>query len=201
VVGLLLPLALAGVLSVVAVKAAGREPLPVPPAPALPRPAGGLDLPRRRLGGVAIAIAVVVGLAALLGQGEPHAGGDPGGRILADLRAAAAASIPAGAHVLSRQDREPVWASCDGGPSGWSEVGLTVRFADPLPGGELIDGMGRRLAGRGWRLEQSSDTAATWSKPPATGHGALLVLTADGAGTWLARLSAAAEGQVSAEGC
>lgn len=80
-------------------------------------------------------------------------------------------------------------------------MGLTVHFAVPLAGSQLIEGMGARLVRRGWRLDQASGTAATWSKPLATGRDALLVLTRDGDGTWWARLSAASEGAGFAEDC
>ena len=170
----LLPLVLAGVLSVVAVAAAG------------PRPAW---LPGRRAAGVGVVAAVVVGLAALGGQGAPHPGGDPGGRILAALRPAAAA-VPAGALVLSRQEREPGWTACGGGRSGWSQVGVDVQFSVPLAGDRVAGVVAGELAELGWRASGSG-----WTRPVPGGAVALAALSqGDRADVWWLRVSAPPEG-------
>jgi hypothetical protein len=177
VVGLLLPLALAAVLSVVAIAAAG------------PRPA---RLPGGRVAGGAITAAVVVGLLALGGQGAPHAGGDPGGRVLAAL-APAAAAIPAGALVLSRRESEPSWVTCGAGRSGWSDVGVSVQFSVALPAGQLASSVGDRLAAGGWQ----SGGGAAWTRALPGGGVARAALdpAADQAGVWWLRATAPPEGE------
>lgn len=176
-VGALLPLVLAAVLSVVAVAAAG------------PRPER-IRVPGPRLAGGAIAGAVVVGLVALGGQGAPHPGGDPGGRILAALRPAATA-VPPGALVLSRDDREPSWTTCGAGRSGWSDVAVDEEFSVPLPGDELIARMDGQLAGQGWR----PGVRGSWTKPVPGGARALAALAAtDQAGVWRLDVTAPPEG-------
>lgn len=174
-VGVLLPLVLAAALSVAAVVAAG------------PRPSW---VPDRRLAGAGVVAAAVIGLAALAGQGTPHQGGDPGGRILLALRPAAAA-VPPGALVLSRQEREPSWIACGGGASGWSDVGVDVQFSVPPPSGELAGRVDRHLAELGWR----PSGGARWTKPVPGGARASAALVAgDRADVWWLRLSAPPEG-------
>jgi hypothetical protein len=175
VIGVLLPLILAAALSVVAVVAAG------------PRPA---RLPGRRVAGGGIAVAVVAGLLALAGQGAPHAGGDPGGRILAAL-ASAAAAVPAGAPVLSRQDSEPSWVTCGAGRSGWTDAGVSVQFAVQLPAAELDDRVGARLAASGW---QPAGGAAWTRALPGGAVARASVDPADRSGVWWLRAAAPAEG-------
>jgi hypothetical protein len=205
VTGLLVPLVLAAVLSVVAVKAARRGPVLIASPAAVatpPRPSAGVRLSGRRLAGAGIVAAVVVGLLALAGQGGPHSGGDPGGRILAELKPAAAA-VPAGAQVLSHEDSEPSWAACDGAPgSGWTEASVTVQFSVSLSSSQLVDRADRQLVGRGWRLVQASGTGATWTKAVAGGVQAAAVLSpADRSGVWWLRASAPAQGAQFAGNC
>jgi hypothetical protein len=205
VTGLLVPLVLAAVLSVVAVKAARRGPMLVasPGAiPAPPRPAVGLLLSRRRLAGAGIAAAAVVGLLALAGQGGPHSGGDPGGRTLAALRPATAA-VPAGAQILARQESEPSWMICAGAPvSGWTQVAASVQFSVSLSPSRLIEGVDRQLADRGWRLVNASGAGAAWTKAlPGGGQAQAALVPTGRTGVWQLRLSAPAQGAQLSESC
>jgi hypothetical protein len=210
VTGLLVPLVLAAVLSVVAVKAARRGPVLIssPAAVATPqRPSTGVRLSGRRLAGAGIVAAAVVGLVALAGQGERHSGGDPGGRILEGLTSATAA-VPAGARVLSRKDSEPAWATCDAAPgSGWTDVGASVQFSASLSRTELTDRVDRQLAGRGWRLDGPTGKGpggpgTVWTRTLAGGIQATAVLEpTDRSGVWWLRASAPPQGARFSENC
>lgn len=202
--GLLLPLVLAAALSVVAVAAARSRRVPVS-SPAAhvappPRQIAGVRISGRRLAGAGIVAAAVVGLVALAGQGPPHPGGDPGGRILADLRPAAGA-VPAGSEVLSRQESEPSWVTCDGAAgSGWTEVRVDVQFSAPLSYDQIVAGMNRRLADRGW--QQTSAAGGTWTRAVAGGGQAVAALGAGGqAGAWWLYVTAPAQGAQFSENC
>jgi hypothetical protein len=203
VTALLMPLVLAAVLSVVSVRAARSGPVLVAspsviasPPPSRARPSG------RQLAGAGIVAAVVVGLVALAGQGERHSGGDPGGRILADLKTATVA-VPTDAQVLSHEEVEPSWVACDrAGGSGWTEARASVQFSTRRAQSQLIDGVDRQLAGRGWRTADASGAGAAWTKALAgDGQAQAALVPAERSGVWWLRLSAPAQGARFAGDC
>jgi len=211
VVGLLAPLVLAAILSVVAVAAAraGRaSSVPGPPGPVevIPR---GLRVTGRWPVGLAIAAATVVGLLAAVSQGERHPGGDPGGRILGDLELAGAA-IPPDAVVISRDERDAKWVSCEGAPgSGWTDIGVSIRFSTSRSRNQLGDRISGQLSDRGWQLDTPvADAAggpqARWSRPLAGAAGGrewAQLASTDRAGVWRLDTGAPPEGDQFPDNC
>lgn len=113
-----------------------------------------------------VGLFVVVGVVAVVRhETSQHAGGDPGGRIMAVLREAKAA-VPEGAHVLLLQDDGPHWDSCDGrdGTFGWDDVTYYVRFTSDMPAPEVFRAADAALLVEGWtRTGGDGNAFGSWS--------------------------------------
>ena len=91
---------------------------------------------------------------AVLAVATPN--GDPGGRILGELRPASAA-IPAAAAIGYRQEVEPRWDSCDGRPGtfGWDDVAVIVHFTTTLSAEAVRAHADSALRALGWKVDSS----------------------------------------------
>jgi hypothetical protein len=104
---------------------------------------------------------------------EVHTGGDPQGQMLAELKPVATA-LPPDAQVLKREEREPVWTTCDGQPrsGGWTWVDVSVNFETSLPPDAVMNAVNRQLSQAGWKGPEPRGTAAagaSWGKRLAGG--------------------------------
>jgi len=125
-----------------------------------------------------------------------HIAGDPGGRILAELRDVAGA-VPTTARVSWRHLDEPVRDSCDGEAGTWGYDPVTVEFEFTVAwsGGVVLGSVRRVLEGDGWKWTEptpvsfpgqdygSYDAAGTWARTLAGGRPATAALT-HGASGW-----------------
>lgn len=113
----------------------------------------------------AVAVAVVLGLLIW----RPWGGtGDPGGRILAQLKPVAYA-LPPGSHVNYRHLVEPHQDSCDGNPAtrGWSQVVAQTNFDWSGSPQQLVDIIKSRMQALGWSFSPATDNglpAGQWTK-------------------------------------
>ncbi len=111
--------------------------------------------------------------------------GDPGGRILNELRPVAAA-LPDGAKIAYRQDIEPRWDSCDGRPGtfGWDDAVVIVHFTTTLSPGAVGAHADAALRPLGWTANatryQESVFAYTWAKTLRDGTTARAQISNDG---------------------
>ena len=87
--------------------------------------------------------------------------GDPGGRILAQLRPLRSI-VPPGAKVEYAQFLEPRADSCDGNPStvGWDPATVNMAFSDPSS--SPLPHVAARLQQLGWQV--SEPTVSSWTK-------------------------------------
>ena len=128
--------------------------------------------------------------------------GDPGGRIIAQLRPAVAA-LPPDARVLYRNDVEPRWDSCDGRPStyGWDDVVVQVHFASATGPDAILADADAVLTSQRWSsipLARMPDVVQQmWSKVITNGTTAKISLAEDQYGTneWSLFASAPPQGQ------
>jgi hypothetical protein len=108
-------------------------------------------------------------------------GGDPGGRLLAELTATVAAALPPGADASSVIRREPYKDSCDGRAEarGWQAATVATRLATDLSPNELAAGVDSRIGGLGWRRTRSESAPGgayfRWEKPLSTGTATLFL--------------------------
>ena len=113
------------------------------------------------------------------------ASGDPGGMLLAQLRAAMTAALPPGADTSGVIEREPYRDSCDGraGTAGWTPATVATRFATGLTEADLAASIDQRLASLGWHRARTQVTAEgsylRWEKPLATGTALFVVNSAE----------------------
>ena len=118
-----------------------------------------------------------------------QSGGDPGGRILSELRTISKA-VPPDATVAYEHYDEPMWDSCDGraGRGGWDNVVAQINFAWSGSPTGLIGEVGTVLEQSGWGnyrpLVDDGIPGAEWSKNLRTGTGASVQLTAEPDGSW-----------------
>jgi len=140
---------------------------------------------------VLVAVVATVAAAALVlaSQEPPHEGGDPGGRMFAQLVPVSHA-VPAAVHVISRNYRDASWEECVGAPgSGWVPTMVSVHFSTSMPPEQVVNRVGQELARGAWQLDHvdtlaapagrggpSTYTEAIWRKRLADGTSATAVL-------------------------
>lgn len=139
----------------------------------------------------------MLGIAALLLLGgvvtwlawPRHPGGDPGGRILSQLKSVSAA-VPANSFVQYAHYDEPRWDSCDGmtGTFGWDDPSVQINFTWSGSPTALISGVKRVLAESGWGafMPQVNNgvPGAAWKKTLDNGTIAQAQLAAESYGGW-----------------
>jgi hypothetical protein len=133
---------------------------------------------------------------------EHHAGGDPGGRIMAVLTNAEVA-IPPGAEIAYRHDEGPHWDSCDGrdGTYGWDDVVFQVHFSSTLSASEIVAGADGALLAKGWSRSGLADGPTQWIwGTQQRSVGAQAQLTRDPDGKWTLYATAPPVGR-RASGC
>ena len=118
--------------------------------------------------------------------------GDPGGRILSELRPVGYA-IPRDAQILYRNDVEPHWDSCDARPGtfGWDPVVVQIHFRSGLSPDDVESNADAQLRKLGWSSAyQYSAPAIAWGWTKqlrnVTEAKAQLEVEADGAWTLIA---------------
>jgi hypothetical protein len=132
---------------------------------------------KRRLGVLVLALIPI-------GCSGANRTGDPGGRLVAELRSAAAAAIPPGADTSAVLAGEPRRDSCDGRPEtrGWDPATVSFRFATALSPSDLAAHVDATLMSLGWRRTTSESTPGgayfRWEKAVPTGT-ATFVLNSD----------------------
>ena len=102
--------------------------------------------------GVVLVSVLVLGVMLVnIARSQIHSGGDPQGRMLAELQPVATA-IPPDAQVLQREARESAWTACGGKPQsgGWTWVDVSVNFETSLPPAAVTDAVDRQLTRTGW---------------------------------------------------
>ena len=130
-------------------------------------------------------VVVVAGGALIMHLTLRHAGGDPGGRIMAVL-AQTDVAIPPDAAIEYRNDHGPLWGSCDGreGTEGWDDVVFQVHFSSSQPSSEILARADDALTAKGWsrtRLLEGSEAAWTARLSSST---ARATLRRDSDGKW-----------------
>jgi hypothetical protein len=112
---------------------------------------------------VLVAAVATVAVVVLTSRAPTHEGGDPGGRMLAEL-ALVANAVPADVRVISREYRDGSWAECDRAPgSGWTPPIVSVHFSTPLPPDQLVSRVGQQLTRAAWQLDHAGTSA--WRPP------------------------------------
>jgi len=105
--------------------------------------------------------------------------GDPGGRLLAEVRLAVTTAVPPGADTSPLVTREPYIDSCDGRAAtrGWQPATVAIRLATVLPAADLAAQVDGRIGPLGWHRTTSEKGVAgeyfRWEKQVATGTAAL----------------------------
>jgi hypothetical protein len=96
--------------------------------------------------------------------------GDPGGRILGQLKPAAQA-LPGDAHVIYRYDIEPKWDSCDGRPEtyGWGDVIVQIHFESRTPATSIVQHANEDLSRLGWSSDYNNGGQVGWIKKLTNG--------------------------------
>ena len=124
---------------------------------------------RRRLLLLGCLVAVVVAAGTWLWFAVQPTG-DPGGRVLGQLRPATAA-LPADARIDYRNDVEPRWDSCDGRPGteGWDDVDVQVHFTTATAETEVLTHADAALRQLGWLPDTSQPAGSSWTKALANG--------------------------------
>jgi hypothetical protein len=126
-------------------------------------------------------------------------GGDPGGRILGELKPAALA-VPDDAKIRYRHDVEPKWDSCDGrqGTFGWDDVVLQIHFSSASASEAVSKHVDVTLRGLGWVANYNNGMQLGWTKVLANKTTAHAQLSGDqpiDPGTWTLFVSAPPVGQ------
>lgn len=116
-------------------------------------------------------------------QSGHHSGGDPGGRILNQLRTVLLA-LPPNVTVELHDDSEPSWLNCTGQPGqieGWSDPTAYVAFTWGGSSSSLIAHVNDQLTEAGWGSFTQSAAghiiAADWSKRLKNGTTARAILS------------------------
>jgi hypothetical protein len=143
-------------------------------------------------GVVGLIIAALVGLVLSLALGARHPGGDPGGVIAAEARAAVSEAVPAGSQIVGREVAESQFGACGytSAGSGWSTVTWRVSFKTSLGDAQVISAVGSRLGSDGWTKTARTSSSATWAKTLGSGSAAKLrlikgYLISDGWTAWI----------------
>lgn len=102
--------------------------------------------------------------------GDGHvSSGDPGGKILAELKPVGQA-LPRDANVLYRYEIEPQWDSCDGRPEtyGWGDVYVQIHFTSKSSARTIVDQARAEMSKLGWQLSHQQDDISgidvVWTK-------------------------------------
>ena len=96
--------------------------------------------------------------------------GDPGGRVLDQLRPATSA-LPSDARIAYRNDVEPRWDSCDGRPGteGWNDIVVQVHFTTAMADADVLAHADAALRHLGWLPATSQPVGSSWTKALANG--------------------------------
>jgi hypothetical protein len=135
--------------------------------------------PRRwSYGIVGLILVGLVGLVMALSWDSGHPGGDPGGVIAAEARAAVSRALPPGAEVVGRESSGSQYGTCgyQNQGSGWSPVVSSAGFTTTLTDGQVISAATAALASQGWRRTSATTTSATWTTTLESGSPARLRL-------------------------
>lgn len=125
----------------------------------------------------AAALVLVVRLTVEFSGSTFHSGGDPGGRILKELRPTLNA-VPTGASNVVKRSSDATWSGkCPDNPSGragWSEVRADASFDTSIPKDEVVLAVNSALLEKGWVRHDESfgpgqGPVAHWTKRLATG--------------------------------
>lgn len=123
----------------------------------------------------ALSALLAVGLTLWL-SGSGHSGGDPGGRIVNELKSATAAMPIGSTHVVTHND-DSVWSpKCPDNPSGqagWSAVRVDTTFTTALSHAQVLAAVNSVLDHDGWTRHEESfgpgqGATALWTKRLAT---------------------------------
>jgi hypothetical protein len=145
--------------------------------------------PLRTMALLGVALVIAATCVIWLLSSHHRSGGDPGGRILRELRTISKA-VPPNATVAYAHYDEPMWDSCDGraGTGGWDKVVVQINFAWSGSPTGLIGRVRTVLEQSGWGnyrpLVNDGIPGAEWSKNLQTGTGASVQLTAEPDGSW-----------------
>lgn len=174
---------------------------------------------------IVLALAVLTALAvAAWSRSHTHAGGDPGGRLMAKI-APMVRVVPGFEHgpipwiafpcdscrfpATYAIQVEPRWDSCDGmaGTFGWDPAVIQVGFQWAGSRHALVDLLGERLDARGWTRGtdpswSGEDTPIAWISPPGHSPAAEFDLSFSPVENhqWLAFVEAKPQGQL-VKGC
>ncbi len=116
--------------------------------------------------------------------------GDPGGRILSQLRLTEVA-IPPGSKIAYANYQEPQLDSCDGKPStlGWNDAVVQISFNWSGTDRSLVTFANQQLAAHGWSVHiwsiQQNLTSAGWTKQLENGSRSEVELSREANGGWL----------------
>jgi len=124
-----------------------------------------------------------------------HAGGDPRGRVLGELKPVEAAVPPGATNVAIHADDADWQEKCPDNPSGrsgWSAVFVSASFTTALPHEVVVTDVNATLARQGWTRHDivnvpGQGPIAHWSKRVATGPraDAFVFPVPAGSDTWL----------------
>jgi len=117
--------------------------------------------------GLLLVVVVAAGIWLWIGA-QPT--GDPGGRVLDQLRPATAA-LPSDARIVYRNEVEPRWDSCDGRPGteGWNDVVMQVHFTTATADINVLSNADAALRRLGWLPDTSRPAGSSWRKALANG--------------------------------
>lgn len=158
----------------------------------LPSVASQRKRPRHPLGTLAllgVGLLIAATCVVWLLSSHPRSGGDPGGRILRELRTISNAVPPDATAAFSNYD-EPMWDSCDGrvGTGGWDNVVAQINFTWSGSPARLIGEVRTVLERSGWGsyrpLVNNGIPGGEWSRNLRTGTGASVQLNAEPDGSW-----------------
>jgi hypothetical protein len=162
---------------------------PPPPLPVHSRPSGRIRGHRAVVAAIgAVVLLVVGGVAFWISQSGPS-GGDPGGRILSQLKPTSLA-VPPTAVIGYTHYVEPQMDSCDGRPGtqGWDDVVVQIYFQWSGSSSSLLSYAKGRLSNLGWgafKVQiQNGVPGGDWIKQLSNGSVAQVQLGAESYGGW-----------------
>lgn len=162
---------------------------PPPPVPVHPTPNGGIRIRRAVVAVIGLVVLLVVGGVAFgIVQSGPS-GGDPGGRILSQLKPISLA-VPPTAVIGYAHYVEPQMDSCDGRPGtqGWDDVVVQIYFQWSGSSSSLLSYAKDRMSKLGWgayKVEiQNGVPGGDWIKQLGNGSVAQVQLGAESYGGW-----------------
>lgn len=117
----------------------------------------------------------------------PPSSGDPGGKILSELRPVGYA-LPRNADIVYRHDTEPMWDSCDARPGtfGWDQVVVQIHFRSRSSAADVESNADSQLRRLGWKpaYQHSDPITWVWTKVLRNVTEAKAVLEVEGDGAW-----------------